>query len=121
MKRIEYQKFGGPEVLKVVNYSINDPVENEVQIKTHFAGINFAEIMTRMGLYPGAPKPPSPIGGEASGIIIKVGKNIKEFQVGDKVMGFAPFNSYSSHININQNTLMKLPKNFSLEQGAPKF
>ena len=69
MKRIEYTKFGGPEVLKVVDFDINNPKSNEVQIKTHFAGVNFAEIMTRMGLYPGAPKPPSSIGGEASGIV----------------------------------------------------
>ena len=118
MKRIEYQKFGAPEVLKVVDYTVEDPKDDEIQIKTHFAGINFAEIMTRMGLYPGAPKPPSPMGGEASGVIIKVGKNVEGFNVGDKIMGFAPNQSYSSHINMNINAAMQLPNNFSLEQGA---
>ena len=67
MKRIEYIKYGAPEVLQVRDFQLDNPKDNEVQIKTHYAGINFAEIMTRMGLYPGAPKPPSPIGGEASG------------------------------------------------------
>ena len=76
MKRIEYVKFGGPDVLQVRDFNLNDPLDDEVQIQTHFAGINFAEIMTRMGLYPGAPKPPSSIGGEASGIITKIGKNL---------------------------------------------
>ena len=73
MKRIEYVKFGGPDVLQVRDFNLNDPLDKEVQIQSHFAGINFAEIMTRMGLYPGAPKPPSSIGGEASGIITKIG------------------------------------------------
>ena len=118
MKRIEYTKFGGPEVLKVVDFDLEAPKANEVQIKTHFAGVNFAEIMTRMGLYPGAPKPPSSIGGEASGIIEKVGSDVSDFNIGDKVMGFAPFNSYSSHVNIEKKMLMKLPDQFSLEQGA---
>ena len=63
-----------------------------------------------MGLYPGAPKPPSPIGGEASGVIEKIGNEVEGFQVGDKVMVFAPFNSYSSHINVNKNMLIKLPE-----------
>jgi NADPH:quinone reductase-like Zn-dependent oxidoreductase len=118
MKRIEYVKFGGPDVLQVRDFNLNDPLDDEVQIQTHFAGINFAEIMTRMGLYPGAPKPPSSIGGEASGIITKIGKNIQNYAVGDKVMVFAPFRSYSSHININEQMLMKLPESFSLDQGA---
>ena len=118
MKRIEYIKYGAPEVLQVKDFELNEPQDNEVQIKTAFAGINFAEIMTRMGLYPGAPKPPSPIGGEASGIIEKAGKNVDNFKVGDKVMAFAPFNSYSSHINVNENMLIPLPDSFTLEQGA---
>ena len=118
MKRIEYMKFGGPDVLQVKDFNLGDPADDEVQIKTHFAGINFAEIMTRMGLYPGAPKPPSPIGGEASGVITKLGNNITEHSIGDKVMIFAPFNSYSSHINANKQMVMKLPDSFTLEQGA---
>ena len=118
MKRIEYIKFGGPDVLQVKDFNLEDPADDEVQIKTHFAGINFAEIMTRMGLYPGAPKPPSPIGGEASGVITKLGKNITGYNIGDKVMAFAPFNSYSSNINVNDKMLMKLPQSFTLEQGA---
>ena len=118
MKRIEYIKYGGPEVLVVKDFTLDNPKDNEVQIKTSFAGINFAEIMTRMGLYPGAPKPPSPIGGEASGIIEKVGKDVSNFKVGDKVMAFAPFNSYSSHINVNENMLINLPESFTMEQGA---
>ena len=118
MKRIEYIKYGGPEVLVVKDFTLDNPKDNEVQIKTSFAGINFAEIMTRMGLYPGAPKPPSPIGGEASGIIEKVGKNVSNFKVGDKVMAFAPFNSYSSHINVDENMLINLPSSFTMEQGA---
>ena len=118
MKRIEYIKFGGPDVLKVKDFTLPEPNNDEVQIKPHFAGINFAEIMTRMGLYPGAPKPPSCIGGEASGIIEKVGSNVSDFKPGDKVMVFAPFNSYSSHINVHKNMLIKLPDCFTMEQGA---
>ena len=41
MKRIEYMKFGGPDVLEVKDFNLGDPADDEVQIKTHFAGINF--------------------------------------------------------------------------------
>ena len=56
MKRIEYTKFGGPEVLKVVDFDLEAPKANEVQIKTHFAGVNFAEISYHFGTY--SPNPP---------------------------------------------------------------
>ena len=118
MKRIEYSKFGGPEVLKVKEFSIKDPKPDEIQIKIHFAGVNFSDVMIRMGLYLGGPKPPSSLGSEASGIIIKVGNKVKNFNIGDKIMGFAPQNSYASHANINQKMAIKLPENFSMEQGA---
>ena len=51
MKRIEYIKHGSPDVLQVKNFELPSPSENEIQIQTSFAGINFADIMSRMGLY----------------------------------------------------------------------
>jgi len=118
MKRIEYIKHGAPNVLQVRDFTLGDPKDDQIQIKTSFSGINFADIMTRMGLYPGAPKPPSSIGAEASGVITKVGSTVQNFKVGDSVMTFAFFDGYSSHINIAEHMAMKLPDNFTLAEGA---
>jgi len=118
MKRIEYIKHGAPAVLQVRDFELENPQDDQIQIKTSFSGINFADIMTRMGLYPGAPKPPSPIGAEASGIITQVGSDVENFKVGDSVMTFAFFDGYSSHINVSEKMAMKLPDNFTLAEGA---
>lgn len=118
MKRIEYIKHGSPNVLEIRDFTLPDPVNNEIQIQTSYSGINFADIMSRMGLYPGAPKPPHPIGSEASGIIKKIGKDVTKFKVGDSVMTFVFFNGYSSHINVEENLAMKLPEQFSLKDGG---
>ena len=75
MKSVILTKYGAPEVLKVKEFKNPEPLDNEVRIKVHYAGINFAEIMSRMKLYPGGPKPGSVLGFEASGIIDKIGKN----------------------------------------------
>ena len=53
------------------------PKPNEIRIKVHYAGINFAEIMARMKLYPGGPKPGAVLGGEVSGVVDKIGKTLK--------------------------------------------
>ena len=76
MKSVILTKYGAPEVLKVKEFKNPQPLDNEVRIKVHYAGINFAEIMSRMKLYPGGPKPGSVLGFEASGIIDKIGKNV---------------------------------------------
>ena len=78
MKSVILTKYGAPEVLKVKEFQDPEPKDNEVRIKVHYAGINFAEIMSRMKLYPGGPKPGSVLGFEASGIVDKIGKNIKD-------------------------------------------
>jgi len=118
MKRIEYIKHGAPKVLQVRDFTIALPQEDQIQIKTSFSGINFADIMTRMGLYPGAPKPPHSIGAEASGVIEKIGDAVQNFKVGDPVMTFSFFEGYSSHINVKEDLAFKIPDGFTLSEGA---
>ena len=118
MKSVILTKYGAPEVLKVKEFKNPQPLDNEVRIKVHYAGINFAEIMSRMKLYPGGPKPGSVLGFEASGIIDKIGKNVKELNIGTKVIGLSLSGSYSSHICIDKDLIIPLPENFELDEAA---
>ena len=118
MKSVILTKYGAPEVLKVKEFKNPEPLDNQVRIKVHYAGINFAEIMARMKLYPGGPKPGSVLGGEVSGIIDKIGKNVKELNIGEKVMGLSLSGSYSSHVCIDKNSIIPLPENFELDEAA---
>ena len=74
--------------------------------------------MTRMRLYPGAPKPPTSLGGEGCGVIEAIGNNVKKFNVGDKVMVLSQHGSYSTHICSDEKLIMPLPNNFSFQEGA---
>ena len=49
MKSVILTKYGAPEVLKVKEFKNPEPLDNEVRIKVHYAGINFAEIMLERG------------------------------------------------------------------------
>ena len=75
MKEVIITKYGAPSVLQVREKRNPNPRESEVLVRNHFTGVNFSEIMARMRLYPGAPKPPTTLGAEACGIIESVGKN----------------------------------------------
>ena len=76
MKKIILTKYGPPEVLQVQDCADSRPKNNQIKVKLFYSGINFAEIMARMHLYPGAPKPPSVLGAEGSGIIEEIGEKV---------------------------------------------
>ena len=118
MKSVILTKYGAPEVLKVKEFKDPEPLNNQVRIKVHYAGINFAEIMARMKLYPGGPKPGSVLGGEVSGVIDKIGKDVKGLSIGDKVMGLTLSGSYSSQTCIDADSIISLPDNFKLDEAA---
>ena len=118
MKQVVISKYGPPEVLKVRDVEKPIPQSGEILINNHFSGVNFSEVMARMKLYPGAPKPPCTIGGECSGIIEAIGENVNGFSVGQRVMAFSRFQSYASHVCTSAGMVMPLPDEFSLEQGA---
>ena len=118
MESIILTKYGAPEVLKVKKKDDVEPGNNQVRIKVHYAGINFAEIMARMKLYPGGPKPGGILGGEVSGVIDKIGNNVQGLNVGDKVMGLTMSGSYTSLTCIDANSIIPLPDHFNLEEAA---
>ncbi len=117
MKAIRFDKFGGPEVLNYVNASLADPAEGEVQLRHTAIGLNFVDTYHRSGLYPVAL--PSGLGGEAAGVIAKLGKGVKGFKIGDRVAyGTGPLGSYAEMRNFPANRLVKLPKSIGDEQAA---
>jgi len=118
MKSVILTKYGAPEVLEVKELKDLEPLNNQVRIKVHYAGINFAEIMARMKLYPGGPKPGSVLGGEVSGVIDKIGNDVEGLNIGDRVMGLTLNGSYSSQACINADTIIPLPDKFKLDEAA---
>lgn len=91
---------------------------DSVIIEVHFSGLNFADVMMRLNLYPDAPKAPFSPGYEVSGTILAVGDAVHDFKVGDAVMAGCYFGGYCSHICLPSWQVRKIPPAFSLEQAA---
>ncbi len=58
MKAIVVRQYGGPEVLRYEEVPDAEPKPGEMHLKVRVAGFNYADVMMRMGLYKGGPKPP---------------------------------------------------------------
>ncbi len=118
MRRVWITQAGPPEVLKVREEPDPDAKDNEVRIRGRACGINFADLMARVGMYPDAPKLPCVIGYEVAGVIDQVGKDVTTFHEGDRVMAVPYFGGYTDTLCIAPNQVFKLPKKMSFEEGA---
>lgn len=119
--RIEFQKHGGPDVLKAVEFTPGDPAENEVQVENKAIGINYIDTYIRSGLYP-PPALPSWLGTEAAGVVSKVGKGVTHIKAGDRVVyAQSSLGAYSEVHNVPADKVALLPDAISYEQAAASF
>jgi NADPH:quinone reductase-like Zn-dependent oxidoreductase len=118
MKAAVITKFGAPSVLKIQDWPEPTPQKGEVKIRVKAIGLNFADVMARVGLYPGIPKPPFVPGIEVSGIVTKVGENVRKWRHGDRVIAFTQLGGYAEYAVVKQELLFPLPKRMSFEEGA---
>ena len=119
-KKIIISKLGGPDVLKYVDYNLPDILnKDEVRIKQNAIGLNFIDIYHRTGIYPSPEGLPFCPGLEASGEIIDIGKNIKEFKIGDKVCyASTPLGAYCQVRDFPSSKIIKIPDGITEEVAA---
>ncbi len=117
MKTIVATAFGGPEVLEIREVAVPEPGPGEVLIQVRAAGINYADIMQRDGLYPGGPKAPFGVGFEVAGVVEKVGDGVTQWGPGDEVMSFCQ-SGYSEYVVAKAGQVMPKPEQLSFSQAA---
>ncbi|EMO5813961.1 quinone oxidoreductase [Raoultella planticola] len=119
--RIEFHQHGGPDVLKAVEFTPADPLENEIQVENKAIGINYIDTYIRSGLYP-PPSLPSGLGTEAAGVVTKVGRSVQHIKAGDRVVyAQSALGAYSSVHNVVADKAALLPDAISFEQAAASF
>src|SRR5438105_4994557 len=95
MRTLVITEHGPPEVLKVEERPDPQPGPGEVRIRVRAAGINFADLLARMGLYQDAPKPPCVVGYEVAGEVDMVGDGVESPAVGERVLAGCRFGGYA--------------------------
>ena len=90
----------------------------EVRIAVHAAGLNFADTMARVGLYPAAPKPPCVLGYEVAGEVETVGEGVSGLTVGQRVMAGTQFGGQAELAVAQARDVMPMPEHLSFEEGA---
>jgi NADPH:quinone reductase-like Zn-dependent oxidoreductase len=118
MRAVVLTGHGGPEVLQVQERPDPAVGPGEVCIAVKATGINFADTMARVGLYPDAPKPPCVLGYEVAGTVESVGEGVEEVKPGDRVVAGVRFGGQAEKVTVPADQVLPLPDRLSFEQGA---
>jgi len=123
MKRIEYSRYGGPEVMRVAEFEPGPPAADELRVRVKAAAINPVDWKVRCGdmaMMTGRTFPRG-MGLEFSGVVEAVGAGVTRLRVGDEVFGTVPVKAsgaYAEMLVTKENLVVKKPANLSFEQAA---
>jgi NADPH2:quinone reductase len=109
MKAIAISRLGGPEVLEVRDVADPVPSAGQELVQVEAGGVNFADLMTMQGGYPGTPKPPFVAGREFCGL---------RERDGARVMGYAQWGAFAERVAARPELLWPLPEGWTTEEGA---
>lgn len=118
MRQILITRHGPPDVLEVHETDDPNPGPGEVRIRVRFAGVNYAEVMARLGLYPDAPAPPFAPGYEVCGTVDRVGPSTEGVPAGTRVIATTRFGGYSDVVCVPAAQCVPAPDNLSDAEAA---
>lgn len=117
MKAIRVEKLGGPEVMKLEDIApIEEPGPGQAVVRVVAAGVNFADVGQRRGIYPR--EVPFTLGLEGSGVVESVGLGVTNVKPSDRVAFTGIPGTYAEVIVADADRLIPLPDDFTFEQGA---
>jgi NADPH2:quinone reductase len=116
---IRIHKHGGPEEMVFEQVDLPPPGAGQVQLKQTAIGLNFIDVYTRTGLYPGPT--PAVLGVEAAGVVEALGEGVRDLKVGDRVVYNGLPGAYASHRNAPADKMIVIPEGVKDEDAAAVF
>ena len=117
MKAVVITKHGAPEMLAGRGATRPAGRRRRRAVAVKAAGINFADLMARSGVYPDAPQPPCVVGYEVAGEIESVGDGVDSHAVGDRVIAGTRFGGYAELVSVPADQVIPLPELAHLRAG----
>jgi NADPH:quinone reductase-like Zn-dependent oxidoreductase len=118
MRQIVTTTTGDIDVLKVQQKPDPTPRDDQVVIRVRAAGLNFADILARQGLYPDSPPKPCVMGYEVAGVVEAVGKDVDSSLVGKPVAAMTRFGGQSDMVAVKAMQIFDKPEKLTFEQAA---
>ncbi|HEY2139065.1 MAG TPA: SDR family NAD(P)-dependent oxidoreductase, partial [Chthoniobacterales bacterium] len=94
------------------------PNAGELEVEVAAGGLNFRDLMKALGIYPSNDGERMTFGDEFAGRVVRVGKGVRRFRLGDRVMGLAAAETFSSHLLLAADDAWKIPAHLSFTEAA---
>ena len=123
MKRLQYDKYGGPEVVRLTSFTLPPPGADEVVVRVTAASINPVDWKIRSGqlkIMTGS-KFPRAMGTDFAGTVEAIGSKVSRFKQGDAVVGAVSLKAsgaFAPKLIASEKSVVKKPDNLSFEQAA---
>jgi NADPH:quinone reductase-like Zn-dependent oxidoreductase len=118
VKTIWLPRHGRPEIF--VDRDADPPPAGSggLVVRVRAAGVNFADILQRLGFYASAPRPPYVMGFEVAGDVVEVGAGVRGFSVGDRAVGMLSGGGYAEMARLDARAAVRIPDGLSYVQAA---
>lgn len=118
MRQAVIPRYGPPEVFQIRESPDPAPGSGDIRVGVRAAGVNYADILARLGLYPDAPKPPVVVGYEIAGTVDQTGPGVTGFAPGDRVLALTRFGGYSDAVVVPAKNAFRVPADLSDTEAA---
>lgn len=118
MQAIVLEAHGGPEVLTMREVPDPVPGPEEIRVELVASAVNRADVLQRMGFYPGPPMAHEIPGMEFAGRVAEVGERVVDWDVGDEVMGIVGGGAYAEQLCVHERQAMPVPAGLALADAA---
>lgn len=118
MRAVILSGYGGPEVLRLTEVESPRPGPDEVLVDVVATALNRADVLQRMGRYPGPAATVEILGLEFAGRVAAVGERVRSLAVGDPVMGLTNGGSYAEQLVIHERMALRPPAELALADAA---
>ena len=117
MRAMVVRKYGPPENFELRDWPEPQPKAGECLVRVRAIGINFADLLQRMGVYPGTPKPPFIPGFEVAGTVERAPEG-SALRAGQRVAAMTRFNAYAEFVACAAEAAFPIPDALSFESAA---
>ncbi|MEZ4440022.1 MAG: medium chain dehydrogenase/reductase family protein [Polyangiaceae bacterium] len=120
-RKVVIHRAGSYDRLKIESQPRREPKPGEVEVEVRAIGVNYADVVVRMGLYASAREfvgwPITP-GFEVAGVVTAVGRGVTDHRPGDRVFAVTLFDGYATRVTVPSHQVFALPEGMSFVQGA---
>lgn len=115
---VQIPRFGSPDVLRDAEIPLADPGPGEIHLRVRAAGINFADLLQRAGLYGTVPTRPYAPGFEVAGEVARLGDGVEGWEVGDRAAALLRFGGYARDVIVPEGQVFPFPATLSATEAA---